>query len=327
MFNPKLITFFETADEENIFEEGKKILGKNSAYAKEVKSMRNRLLKKIAEELGIAESFTGSLDVIGDIAILRVPIWIKKADLESLKAMGEKILERFPYLKSVWLSASPISGEERIRELIHLAGEKRTRTVYREHGVSFLVDISKVYISPRLSYEHLRIARLVGDGEVVTNFFSGIGGFSLVIAKHSKASLVNSIDINREAVELQRESVEMNGLSERVKVFLGDAREVAGLYLRRSSTRVLLPLPGIDSSFYSAALDTLREEGGFLHVYEFIGTEEGFEKALQNKFKEIESIISSYGWRASLLGAREVRTVGPRKSQVVFDIKVSPNHS
>ncbi|MGC8909093.1 MAG: class I SAM-dependent methyltransferase [Fervidicoccaceae archaeon] len=286
--------------------------------------MRNRILKEIVKEIKPNESLFGSLDIIGDIALLRIPIWIEHTDQELLRELAEKILKKLPYIKSVWLSASPISGEERLRELVHLAGEKRTLTIYKEHGVSFIVDVSKAYISPRLSYEHLRIAKLVGEGEVITNFFSGIGGFSLIIAKHSKAKLVNSIDINEDAVEMQKKSVELNGLVNKVKVFLGDAREVSKLYLKRSSNRVLLPLPGIDSSFYIAALDTLVEEGGYIHSYEFVKNERGFQKAAEEKYREIESLVLSYGWRSSLINVREVRSVGPRKSQIVLDIKVSP---
>jgi len=286
--------------------------------------MRNKALKKIAKEIGAETSIEGSLDIIGDIAILRLPVWIKPANPELLEKISEKLIEKFPYIKSVWLSATPIYGEERIRKLIHLAGEERTRTIYREHGVSFLVDVAKAYISPRLSYEHMRVANLVREGEVVTNFFSGIGGFSLVIAKHSKAVLVNSIDINKEAVELQKESVILNGLEGRVRVFHGDAREIAELYLRESSDRVLLPLPGIDETFYQAALKALAKRGGFLHVYEFVSFEDDPNVAIEEKYREIVSMIRRYGWIAHLRNARKVRSVGPRKVQVVFDIEVRP---
>jgi len=286
--------------------------------------MRRKVLKEIAREVGAEESIEGSLEIVGDIAILRFPVWIKPTNPELLERISKKLIEKFPYIKSVWLSATPIYGEERIRRLIHLAGEERTRTIYREHGVSFLVDIAKAYISPRLSYEHMRVAKLVGEGEIVTNFFSGIGGFSLVIAKHSKAGLVNSIDINREAVELQKESIILNGLEGRVRVFHGDARNIAELYLRESSDRILLPLPGIDETFYQAALKALAKRGGFLHVYEFVSFEDDPNVAIEEKFREIESMIMRFGWAAHLKNVRKVRSVGPRKVQVVFDIEARP---
>ncbi|MEM0060790.1 MAG: hypothetical protein QW726_02525, partial [Fervidicoccaceae archaeon] len=126
--------------------------------------MRRDLLKDIAIEVDCWKNPVGSVDIIGDIAILRIPTWIYRVEEDCLSKIADSFLKRIPYIKSVWLSASPVLGEKRTRELKHLAGERRTETIYREHGISFLVDISKSYVSPRLSYEHLRIAKLVRDG-------------------------------------------------------------------------------------------------------------------------------------------------------------------
>lgn len=288
--------------------------------------VRRDLLKELAESSGLSGNVKGSIDIVGDIAILRTPIWIEPVPKESLEKIAVKLMDRLPYVKSVWLAASPVSGEERVRELVYLAGEKRTTTIYREHGVSFFIDVAKVYISPRLSYEHLRIAKLVKPGEVVTNFFSGIGGFSLVIAKNSEVKLVNSIDINKYAVEMQRESIKMNKLDNKVRVYLGDARTISDFFLKESSNRVLLPLPGIDESFYKAALSTIKGDAGWLHVYEFVPESPEFSEGVEEKFQEIHNIALKYGWAASLYHVRKVRSVGPRKAQVVMDIRVERYH-
>ncbi|MEM3970458.1 MAG: hypothetical protein QW736_04455 [Fervidicoccaceae archaeon] len=282
--------------------------------------MRRDLLKDIAIEVDCWKNPVGSVDIIGDIAILRIPTWIYRVEEDCLSKIADSFLKRIPYIKSVWLSASPVLGEKRTRELKHLAGERRTETIYREHGISFLVDISKSYVSPRLSYEHLRIAKLVRDGEVVTNFFSGIGGFSLVIAKNSGVRLVNSIDINKDAVEMQRKSIELNGLEGKVRVFLGDAREISRLFLKGSSDRVLFPLPGIDESFYRAAVEVLRGNEGYFHVYEFVNVKQSEDEAIERKFDDIGKTLLRLGWRSELVFFRKVRSVGPRKIQVAMDI-------
>ena len=46
-----------------------------------------------------------------------------------------------------------------------MAGENKTVTTHVESGCIFSVDVSNCYFSPRLSHEHMRVARQVSDGE------------------------------------------------------------------------------------------------------------------------------------------------------------------
>ncbi|MEL9908834.1 MAG: hypothetical protein QXP97_03565 [Desulfurococcus sp.] len=119
-----------------------------------------------------------------------------------MKPLAEELLKRFPYIKSVWAVIPGIESPYRLRKHVWLAGEQRSETVYKEHGCYFKVDINKVYISPSLNYEHLRIARAVKSGEVVVNMFAGAGLFSIIIAKHAKLQKVYSIDINPRCILL-----------------------------------------------------------------------------------------------------------------------------
>ena len=70
-------------------------------------------------------------------------------------------------------------GELRIRELEWIAGEKKTKATYRESGCVFNVDLSKVYFSPRLSFERMRIAKQVNADEVIINMFAGVARATL----------------------------------------------------------------------------------------------------------------------------------------------------
>ena len=51
------------------------------------------------------------------------------------------------------------------------------------NSAAYHVDVAKAYFSPRLSHEHERVASLVQSGEVVTDLFSGVGPFSVLIGK------------------------------------------------------------------------------------------------------------------------------------------------
>ncbi len=282
-----------------------------------------RLLRSIAREVvgeEKAREVWSRIDIIGDIAIIKKPLRTSLS-LEDYRSIGAKLLERVKYVRSVWLAASPVEGEYRVRrELIHLAGDKRTVTVYREHGCSFLVDISKVFVTPRLGFEHYRVAKLVRPGEVIVNMFAGAGIFSIVIARIARPSKVYSIDINREAVELMKRNVEINSVKDVVVPIHGDAAEVVSRRLSGIADRVLMPLPVLAISYLGHALESLKDRGA-LHVYLHISYGKGEDprdKASGIVLNEVERL----GYSVENIQARVVRPVGPRTVQVVVDAGV-----
>lgn len=283
-----------------------------------------RLLKSIAREvLGDekAREVWSRIDIIGDIAIIKKPLRARLS-LEDYRRIGEKLLEEIKYVKSVWLAASPVEGEYRVRrELVHLAGDKRTVTIYREHGCSFVVDVSKVFVTPRLGYEHYRVARLVKPGEVVVNMFAGAGIFSIVIARISKPGKVYSIDINEEAVELMKRNVKINGVEDVVIPIHGDAAEVVSRSLRGVADRVLMPLPMLAISYLGYALEALKKQG-VVHVYLHVSYGKG-EDPRGKASRTIMDEVDRLGYRVESVQARVVRPVGPRTVQVVVDVGVA----
>jgi len=283
---------------------------------------KRKLLKEIAAEVygsEQADRFWKRIEIIGDIAVIRKPFGV---ELEELKPLAEALLRRLPYVKSVWAASSPVEGEFRLRRYTHLAGEKRSWTIYREYGCSFKIDITKVYISPRLSYEHQRIARLVKPGEVVINMYAGAGLFSIIIAKHSTPEKVYSIDINPEAYQMMVKNVKLNRVEDRVVPILGDAAKVLEERLQRTADRILMPLPELALEHLPYALKGLRGPG-WLHVYLHVFAEKGIDprrKAIEMLSKRLDELGAQY--RVEL--SRVVRTVGPRRSQVAVDVYVEP---
>jgi methyltransferase (EC 2.1.1.-) len=112
------------------------------------------LLREIARDIlgeDIARAIWKRLEVLGDVAIIRKPPDLD-VEIELYKRLSNEIMKRLPYVKSVWLAVSPVLGPYRVREFIHLAGEPRSETVYKEHGCLFKLDFRKVYVSPALNY-------------------------------------------------------------------------------------------------------------------------------------------------------------------------------
>ncbi|MEM4519934.1 MAG: class I SAM-dependent methyltransferase family protein [Sulfolobales archaeon] len=265
----------------------------------------------------MASKIWNRVEIIGDIALIRKPPQIPP---EILKPLANEILNNLPYVRSVWASTSPVIGPHRVRDYIYLAGEDRTTTIYREHGCSFYIDITKVYISPVLSYEHMRIAKEVRNGEYVINMFAGAGLFSIIIARHAKPSKVISIDINPYAYELMVKNIRMNKVDDVVEPVLGDAGVVINNYASKAD-RVLMPLPELAFKYFENAVNAIKYSG-IIHIYEF---ERGSSKdiAIDNVVAKYLRKCSELGINAEVMFDRVVRSVGPRTYQVVIDLRVS----
>jgi len=116
------------------------------------------------------------------------------------------------------------------------------------------------------------------------------------------------------------ENVKLNKVEDIVVPILGDAAKVIEEKLTNIASRVLMPLPELAFKYLTYAIKALNREG-VIHVYEFT-------KAMSNE-NPIDKVNKIYikafnemNVKAELLGARIVRSVGPRKYQVVLDYRV-----
>ncbi len=258
-----------------------------------------------------------SYDVVGDIAVIRIP----EPLLHHSDVVAEALLKQQKHVKAVWRQSSPVSGDFRLRELEWVAGEKKTETVYMEHGCLFKVDVRECYFSPRLGFERMRIAKLVGEGEVVVNMFAGVGVYSVIIAKHSEAVKVYSIDINPVAVRYMRENVLLNKVVDRVAPIKGDAEKIIEKELRNTADRVLMPLPEKAFEYLESALDAIKPEGGWVHYYDFEHAKKE-ENPVENIEKKIAEKLRRENVDFELSFGRTVRQTGPNWYQVALDIHV-----
>jgi len=272
-----------------------------------------RLLKKIAREVLGDEEVWSRIDVVGDIALIHRKF---NYPIDKLKVLGQALLERMPGIKSVWAVEPGTKPPYVLRDLIHLAGERRTETVYREHGCEYLVDLSKVFLVPRLSGEHLRVAKLVEPWEVVFNMFAGAGLFSILIAK-MKGAKVYSVDINEYAYKYMVENIRRNKVEGLVVPILGDAASVS-LWLRGGVDRVLMPLPELVPDYLDFALLALRYPGK-LHMYLHVLVKRG-ERPRDAAKRVGVPLVAKRCSSFEVERVRLVRTVGPRVAQVVLDL-------
>jgi len=259
-----------------------------------------------------------SYDIVGDIAIIRVP----ESFEERSKIIAEAVMQTHKRVKTVWRQARPVSGDFRLRGLEFVLGERKTETLHREHGCVFKVDLEKCYFSPRLSYERMRIARQVQPREVILNMFAGVGCYSIVIAKHSEAEKIFSIDINPVAIHYMQENIKLNKAEERVIPVQGDAKKVIEERLQNVADRVLMPLPERAYEYLDYALLTLKPTGGWIHYYDFEHAKKP-EDPIEKVKTRVSEKLKKFNVDFEISFQRIVRGVGPNWFQVVLDIRVS----
>lgn len=282
--------------------------------------MRKRLRRLLSVVLSQEELayICNSYDIIGNIAVIRVTERAKKYG----KIIAEAIMQVHKNVETVVVQTSPVRGDFRLRRLEFVAGEDKTVTIHRESGCLFSVDLEKCYFSPRLFYEHTRVAKLVRGEETVVNMFAGVGCFSIVMAKHSNVKKVYSIDTNPTAIRYMKENIRLNRVYGRVIPVQGDAKEVIEKRLRHVADRVLMPLPEKALEYLPYALLTLKNQAkGWIHYYDFEHANKSENPAEKVKLKVAER-LESLGVAFKVPFGRVVRTTGPNWYQIALDINV-----
>jgi tRNA (guanine37-N1)-methyltransferase len=281
--------------------------------------LKKRLRETLSTVLSSEDLRTvySSFDVVGDIAIFRLPC----ASSANAQSIAKAIMSVHRNVKTVLLQTSPVAGDFRLRRLTYVAGENKTTTVHREFGCLFAVDVAKCYFSPRLSYERTRIAKLVEKGEILVNMFAGVGCFSIITAKHSVAAKVFSIDVNPAAITFMKENIRFNRVCDRVKPLLGDSKDIINRRLQHVADRVLMPLPEKALEYLPCAVSALKKTGGWIHYYGFehaAKTESPRKKAKHKVAKVLRAL--GVGFEQPLV--RVVRSTGPNWFQLVADVRI-----
>lgn len=256
-----------------------------------------------------------AFDIVGDIAVIKPPEEL----LPKKDVIGQALMQVHRHVRTVLCQVGPVSGEFRTRELEVIAGEPRTETTHREGGCTFKVDLAQAYFSPRLAHERLRIASLADPREVVTNLFAGVGCYSIIIAKHSRAAKIYSIDKNPVALEYMMENIRINKVGDRVVPILGDARDVIEHQLAGKADRVLMPLPELGRKFFEVALRALKPAGGTIHFYDFGKAPDLFTPSLDFARR----FAATKGREVRLLNSRTIRSYAPRCYHIVLDLIIS----
>jgi tRNA (guanine37-N1)-methyltransferase len=247
-----------------------------------------------------------SFEVVGDIAM------VEEGDAEAVAAA---LMATSKSIKAVIAAVSDVEGEFRTRRFRHVAGEVRTSTIHKEHGLRYKVDLEGAYFTERLGTERLRVSRLVRPGDFVLDMFAGVGPFSLLLARGG--AHVAAMDKNPLAVRCLRENAILNKIKD-MEILEGDASELA-LGFEGQADHVIMNLPHSASSFLVPAIRAAKSTG-VVHYY-CIAPEDDLYRDEALIRKAAESLEAG----VEVLYRGIVRSYAPRRHNVVIDFRVKKN--
>ncbi len=312
--------------------------------------MKKTTLKDWAEEFIPLEKLDfvpRSFEIVGDIAIVEIPIEIEDYD----KKIGDALLKVNTAIKVVLKKSGIHKGEFRTQDLIWIAGENRKETLYLENGIKLKVNPETVYFSPRLSTERAFLSEQVIANSRVLVMFSGCGPYTFnILKKQPNVKLIDSVEINPEGHKYALENLNLNrnllkksdkfkekieNLKKEKKVinekqiieeinneiihfYCADIRKAMINELNgKKYDEIFMPLPKDAELFLDCAF-SLGDKNCIVHMYDFLHENE-FPHKSENAVIEAAKKV---GFKVGILSTRKVGQYSPRKYRVCCDFKI-----
>ncbi|MCL4325794.1 MAG: methyltransferase [Candidatus Thermoplasmatota archaeon] len=219
-----------------------------------------------------------SFDVVGDVIILKMDKDLYKYS----SAVKEAFLKKFKYIKHVGIDEG-VSGKYRLRKIVFINDDFDGTTTYKENGILLKVDLCNAYFSPRLSYERSLVLSAINDGETIVDMFTGIGPFTILIAKKKKVKAIYGIDINERSISMLKENIKLNKISAPVYPLLMDAKEA--LEIIEPADRYIMNHPSSAMNFLPAVSEKAFK-GSKIHLY-LLTTEDEFTAHIKSDIENL----------------------------------------
>lgn len=272
--------------------------------------LKEELSGKIQEEN--LELLPSGYQQVENIIIVKLKPELQKQRKEIAKA----IASLFPYAKTI-MQIKEIKGKNRQPKIEFLAGAKEFLVNYRENGCTFQFDVRKIMWSKGNRSERERIALLPKEGEIVMDFFAGIGYWTVPILKAGKASKVIAFEHNPVAAKFLRKNLELNKIKkEKFKVIEGECEIEALKFPESFADRILMGLIPAPKFALEAALHCIKSNG----TVHYEGT--ALEGKPEELFADVERACAEKGFKAELLNAQKVKDYAPRVVHYTLDCRI-----
>ncbi len=256
------------------------------------------------------EHLRRAYDTIGTIAVIEIPPELVKKQ----KIIANTIIDNNKHIESVYKKTGKRTQICRIPRLIHIAGKKNTETICIENGIRLKTDIAKAYFSHRMATERKRLFQQVKKNERVLVMFSGVGPYTLSIAKNTSAKEIIGVEKNPTAVKLAEYNKKLNKVSNVIN-YKGDAKKLVPELGKFD--RIIMPLPKGAEPFLETALKATKK-GTTIHFYDFLHENDipkvGVEK--------VKTACTAAKKKCRILKTVKCGQLGPRQYRVSVDFRI-----
>jgi tRNA wybutosine-synthesizing protein 2 len=278
-----------------------------------LKSIKKMLSEELKNELSKEELLLlpSSYQKVGEIIILN----LKKELWQYDKLIGKIVLERIPSTKSVFRRKGFVKTEFRTPQIKFLSGVNNTVTTHKEHDIIYKIDVKQIMFSKGNLNERKRIIKQVKKGEIIIDMFSGIGYFSLGIAKFSEAKKIYAIEINPKSYEYLLENIRLNKVGNKIVPILGDSA-VEAVKLGKIADRIIMGLLPSCKEYLKYAFKLVKSNG-IIHYH-------GIAKNNEDKklFEDVKEVFEKEGRKVKLIKKTKVKSYAPRVYHWVLDCRI-----
>ena len=252
-----------------------------------------------------------SYDIIGKIALIK----FNENLIGYKKEIGMALLKANKNLETVCL-IHPVKGELRTRLIEIIAGKKQTKTIHFEYGSRYIIDIQKVYFSPRLANERKRVSKLVQNGETIVDMFAGVAPFSIIIGKFSNPKIIYAVDKNKDATDLAKTNIKINNLLDKIEIIHEDAKMIENIFVKKDkkADRIIMNLPFSAHLFFENALK-IAKNNCIIHYYDILK-----EADINKRKKELLIIAEKNNFNLEKMVINKIKTYAPREFYIGIDI-------
>jgi len=250
-----------------------------------------------------------SYQKIGNIVILNLKEELWKYD----KQIGQFLLKKIPDTRTICRRTGFITTEQRRPQLEVIVGDKNTETIHKEHGILYKLDVNDIMFAKGNLNERNRITKLVTKNETVVDMFSGIGYFSIPIAKLSNPRKVISIEINPVAYHYLCANIKLNKVEDKVIPVLGDC-VVEIPKLGRIADRVIMGLLPSCKEYLIDAMKVIKQNG-VIHYH-------GTAKYWKELFDDVKTAAEIEGFKVELIRKVRVKSYAPRIYHLVLNCRI-----
>lgn len=280
----------------------------------------------------ILELVPKSYDIIGKIAIVefdQINIIGGKNILSYKKKIAEALVSVNKSVETVYEKKSEVKGRYRLKELKVIYGDDNPETIHKENDCKFKLDVRNTYFTPRLVFERKRVSSIVSSSsfkkqETIVDMFTGVGPFSIQIAKNNDAKIY-AFDVNPSAYKYLVDNIELNKLKGRVIAHNMDVKELLNLdsklgnNLKHKIDRIIMNLPEQSINYIDIACFLMKKTGGILHFYQFCEKPNPIKKGIENLTTKLEDSR----WQIEeILNSKVVKPFSPKSDLIVMDLKI-----